>query len=118
MRSVAPQFDCGPPGSPAAAVPPDAGAPLAPPGFFLKKARITAARSRVVPCSTSAEPLQVDSQALFTNVLLSAEMSIGALDCVAMPWAPAPAATAASATPSAAERKCPIDPELRAPRLP
>ena len=38
----------------------DADAPLAPPGFFLKKARITAARRRVVPCSTSAEPLQVE----------------------------------------------------------
>src|ERR1700722_11752672 len=105
MRSVAPQLDCGPPGMPPTAPPPCADGPPGPGGFFLKKARISLARSRVAPCSTSAEPLQIDSQAAFTKVPLSAEMSIGPFDCGAIPCASATRAAAAIANPSATERK-------------
>src|SRR6185312_16568319 len=115
MRSVAPQFDCGPPGMPPTgpAADPRPAAPPAP-GFFLKNARISCARSRDVPCSTSAEPLQVDSQAELTNVPLSAEISIGPFDCGEICACATPAAAAsaspASASPAIAARQPPIVP--------
>src|SRR5271165_938497 len=107
MRSVAPQSL----GLPAPAAP-DWPAPVG--GYFFRKALITLARSRELPCSASAAPLQVASQVELTRVPLSAVMSIGPFDDGASwAWAVRPRPPA-SISPAAAARHVVMVRSLRA----
>src|ERR1700723_85453 len=62
------------------------------------------ARRRAVPCSTSAAPLQVETQVALSKVPLSAEMSIGPFEAVGVLATCAAAASGKPATPSAMPR--------------
>src|SRR5271168_4817189 len=112
MRSVAPQSL----GLPApAALDPAAPGWVAPVGgFFLRKALITLARRRELPCNASAAPLQVASQVELTRVPLSAVMSIGPLDeGASWAWAERPSPPA-NISPAAAARHAVMVRSLRA----